>query len=105
MRARILTSRDYAGKRVVVWPENLDSTLSRNQGRKLPVNECVPKPTIKEIIKAAEEAGLQPLVEDKKYPKRWWLSQGRVVVLKTGSKRETLRKLAAALRELRRKRV
>ncbi len=101
-----MTSRNYAGKRVIVWPENLDSTLTRNQGRKLPVNECVPKPTIKEIIKAAEEAGLQPLVEeDKKYPKRWWFSQGRVAVLKTGSKRKTLRKLAAALKDLRRKRV
>ena len=97
-----MSTRDYVGERVLVWPENLDSTLPRGSGRRLPKRECVPKPTLKEPYEAAERAGLDPILEEgKKLPKRWWCSQGRIAVLKRGSKLRTLRIIAEELKRLR----
>ncbi len=97
-----MSTRDYIGERVLVWPENLDSTIPRSAGRRLSRKECVPKPTLKEIYEAAEKAGLDPIFEEgKKLPRRWWCSQGRIAVLKRGSKLKTLRIIAEELRKMR----
>ncbi len=99
-----MTSRDYRGKRIVVWPVNIDANATIREGRKIPLSKAVPRPAIEEIVRAANSLGLNPEVEEKAYPRRWHSERRRVVVDKRGSKRITLILLAEAVRELRRHR-
>jgi len=95
-------SREYKGKKIVVYPQYLDSTKSRKEGRRLSLKYAVSSPRIDEIVEAAESLGLNPVVEeDKKYPRNWWLSTGRVVVDKQGSKLNTLKLIAEKIRKIR----
>ena len=99
-----MSSRDYKGRRVVLWPVNIDANAPVSKGRKIPRSKAVPSPSVREIVQAAEELGLNPAVEEKGYPRSWWDQRVRVVVDKIGSKRKTLEAIAGAIRE-RRKRV
>jgi signal recognition particle subunit SRP19 len=95
-------SKDYRGKKIVVYPQYIDSTKSRSNGRRIPLKDALPHPSIEEIVEAADKLGLNPLLEeDKKYPREWWSSTGRVIVDKRGSKLETLRLIARKIREIR----
>jgi len=86
----------------VIWPEYLDARRSRKEGRRVPLNLAVPKPTIKEIIKSAKMLDLNPVyVEDKRYPKNWWASKGLVLVDKKAPKEKILKLIAQKIRELR----
>ncbi|MEB3851555.1 MAG: signal recognition particle protein Srp19 [Desulfurococcales archaeon] len=96
-----MSSREYRGRRVVLWPVNIDSTASIREGRKIPRSSAVPKPTLDEIVRAARELGLDPIVEEKAYPRAWHSERRRVSVVKVGSKRRTLRELAEAVRRMR----
>ena len=70
----------------------------------MPLREAVRKPRVEEIVEAARRLGLEPEVEDARYPRRWWEYSKRVIVDKRGSKLETLRAIAAELRRLREER-
>ncbi len=94
-------SREYRGKRIVVWPAYIDASLSRGEGRKLPLRDAVRRPRVEEVVEAAERLGLHPEVEESPYPRRWWDQKRRVVVDKAGSKLETLRAIAAEVKRLR----
>jgi len=101
-------SREYRGRRIVVWPVYLDAAASRGEGRKIPLRDAVRRPRVEEIVEAAERLGLHPEVEEARYPREWWSQDKRVVVDKVGSKLETLKRLAreiARLREERRRGV
>ena len=96
-------SRDYRGKRIVIYPAYLDSSLSRKEGRRVPRSLAVHNPRIEEIVKAAEELGLNPIVEDSKYPRLWWRYKVRIVVDKVDSKQKILKMIAEKIKELRHK--
>ncbi len=96
-----MSSREYKGRRVVLWPVNIDSTATIREGRKIPKSEAVPQPRLDEIVRAAESLGLDPIVEDKAYPRSWYRHARRVSVRKTGSKRSTLLEIAREIRRLR----
>ncbi|MEB2836399.1 MAG: signal recognition particle protein Srp19 [Desulfurococcales archaeon] len=96
-----MSSRDYKGRRVVFWPVNIDSSATTREGRKIPRSEAVPQPRLDEIVKAAESLGLEPIVEDKAYPRSWYRQTRRVSVKKIGSKRRTLLEIAREIRRLR----
>lgn len=96
-----MSSRDYIGERIVIWSVYFDSTKTRKQGRKLPLSLSIPNPKIEEIVEAAKLLGLDPIIEEKSYPREWWIYDKRIVVLKKGSKRETLKQIALKLKELR----
>lgn len=98
-----MSLRENIGKRVVIWPHNIDCTVSRRSGRKLSLKECVSKPKIEEIIKAAENLGLSPIREEKSHPKRWFAEKGRVIVLKKTNKLETLKNIASEIKKQRAK--
>ncbi|AEM39836.1 Ribonucleoprotein complex SRP, Srp19 component [Pyrolobus fumarii 1A] len=97
-------SREYRGKRVVVWPSYIDASKSRGQGRKIPRKDAVPRPRVEEIVEAAERLGLNPEVEEARYPRAWWEDRQRVVVDKLGSKLETLKAIAREIRRIREER-
>ncbi len=97
-------SRDYRGKKIVIYPEYLDSRLSRSEGRRINKELAIPNPRIDEIVKAAEKLGLNPIVEaDASYPRNWWEHRGRVIVDKIGSKLNTLKEIAKILKQTRKK--
>ncbi len=98
-------SRDYRGRRIVIYPSYLDSTLPRRLGRRVPREEAVPRPTLKEIAWAAEQLGLDPILEeDARHPRTWFTHKGRVIVEKKGPKQKILREIARLIREYRRRR-
>jgi len=94
-------SRDYKGRRIVVWAAYIDSTLSRNDGRKISRKYCVKKPRLEEIIEAAERLGLNPVVEEAKFPRLWNVYQKRVIVDKRGSKIKTLVMISEEIKRIR----
>ncbi len=97
-------SREYRGKRIVVYPAYIDADLPRSRGRRVPRRLAVPHPRIEEIVEAAEKLGLNPLVEDARYPRVWWLYDKRVVVDKRGAKTEVLRMIASMIKKRRSRR-
>ncbi len=94
-----LTKRDNKGRKVVVWPEYLDSTRTRGMGRRIPLGEAVKKPGLQEVYNAAVELGLNPEVVEARYPRNWMYSRGYVLVDKSGSKTGVLRLIAGKIRE------
>jgi len=97
-----LTKRDYKGEKVTVWPEYIDATRPRRLGRKISLREAVKKPSLEEVRRAAEELGLDPIVEeDVKYPRNWMYSKGVVMVSKAKPKTVLLRDIARRIRERR----
>lgn len=96
-----MSSRYYNDQRIVVWPYNIDCNVSKKNGRKLSLKECVAKPKIEEILKAAEILGLEPILEEKMYPKKWFMGKGRVIVLKKINKLKTLRMITSEIKKLR----
>ncbi len=94
-------SKDYRGKRIVVYPAYIDSDLSRSMGRRVPRSVAVPKPRVDEIVEAAERLGLNPEVEESRYPRAWWLHDKRVVVDKKMPKTRLLRMIASEIKKSR----
>lgn len=88
---------------IIIWPEYLDSRRTRSEGRKVPLSIAVKKPTVEEIAKVLKAMGIEPVIElDKKYPRSWWSSRGRIKVRKnTIKKYELLKKLCIKIRESR----
>jgi len=96
-----MSSREYINERIVLWPVYIDSTKSRKKGRKISKQDGVPRPRVEEIVEAAEILGLEPIIEDKKYPRLWWEQEKRVVVLKKYSRQELLKRIARKIKEIR----
>jgi signal recognition particle subunit SRP19 len=87
-----------ADDKFIIYPLYFDKSISRNFGRRLPKKYCVEKPTITQLSKAANAAGLDPSIEkDKAHPARQWKKEGRILVKKKGSKQEILFQLSKFL--------
>ena len=96
--------RERKGRRVVVWPVNIDASETLSRGRKIPLSHAVRKPRVEEMLRAAEELGLNPEVEAQKYPRKWWEERKRIVVDKVAPKREIMKQIATRIRAHREKR-
>lgn len=99
------SSRKYSGKKIIIYPSYFEAHLSKKKGRKVPLFLSIPKPSVKEIAIVAEKLGLNPIIEQKKYPKRWWEEKERIVVDKIGSKRKVLLLIASELKKFREQRT
>ncbi|AFH43214.1 signal recognition particle protein Srp19 [Fervidicoccus fontis] len=98
-----MSSRGFKGKKIVIYPSYLDCTSSRTHGRKIPKSLCVQKPSISEILEVAKGLSLNPILEDKKFPKKWWEIKQRVIVDKRWGKIETLKRICIAINDMRKK--
>jgi len=79
----------------VVWPAYLDYTISRGRGRKIGKGVAVNRPSAEEVFRAAKNLGLNPIMENKKYPKSWYEHTKRIVVDKRlESKTKTIKAIA-----------
>ncbi|RLE51239.1 MAG: signal recognition particle protein Srp19, partial [Candidatus Methanomethylicota archaeon] len=85
-------------KLLVIWPIYFNSKVSRKMGRKIPLNLAVEDPRIEEIVKIARELNLNPIIEEKAYPKMWWREKKRILVEKKMSKSRLLKEIAVRLR-------
>jgi signal recognition particle subunit SRP19 len=90
------------GKRVTIWPANIDAKKSRRDGRMVSKRSSVRAPKLEEMEEAADELGLHPEMQpEKAFPKSWWERSGRVVVDKTSTKGEVVRGISKRINELR----
>lgn len=88
---------------ILLWSVYFDSTKTRNEGRRIPRNLAVSSPKIEELQRAAKRLGLQPEVNfDATYPNCPWRKTGFIVIAKTESKTQTMKKIAKELSILRR---
>jgi signal recognition particle subunit SRP19 len=93
--------------KAVVWPANIDSTKTRNHGRKISKSTSVDSPKLSEIEEAAKILGLEPVaVANASRPNAWWEKTGYVIVNKKGmSKSLLLKQIASAISKLRQART
>lgn len=84
-----------------LWPEYFDSKRTRAEGRKLPVELCVEKPSLDMIAKGAILLDLEyNIEEDTAYPGNWSAKGGCVRVEKGKMKKtEILAKIGKILVE------
>jgi len=89
-------------KKTMVWPVYLNSLKTRREGRKIPGNVAISKPTLVELQRAAEQLGLKPEVDpNKAHPSTPWKKTGRLLIEKTKSKNLNLINIAAKTASMR----
>jgi len=65
----------------VIWPAYLDASLSRRDGRRVPLSLAVEEPTVDEVAQAVKQVGYDAVIErGKAYPRQGWRDSGRVLV-------------------------
>lgn len=87
----------------VIWTVYFNSKLSKNLGRRVSINEAIPKPTLNELKNACTRLGFEIVnIKRARYPRVWWMDAGYVMI-KRGDlgKREILRLIAKELRKIR----
>jgi len=95
----VFLSREYRGKRIVIYPAYFDANLSRREGRRIPKHLAISNPRLEDIVEICRKLGLNPEVEaDKVYPRNIF-SKGRIIVDKRGSKIKTLFLIASELKK------
>ena len=86
--------------KLYLWPCYFDTDLSWRQGRRLPKKLSLRGVDSEEVLKAANNLGLNPVLEyGAAFPKRPWLKKGLIMVDKVGPKTEILRGLAKKIRQ------
>ncbi len=85
--------------KLVIWPIYFDSTRSRRDGRMVSVQEGIKEPSLENVIAAAQKAGFKPEIEkEKRHPKTWYESSGRILIPKKGPKSAALKRIARSLK-------
>jgi len=81
-----------------IYPIYFDSSVSRNNGRRVQNQYSIEKPSVSDIFKIAKNLGLNPVLEnDISHPKRHWKTEGRILVDKKGSKQGLITQIAKSL--------
>ncbi len=87
--------------KITIWPIYLDTSKTRNEGRRLSKDLGVNSPKLSELFEAAKELKLEPeLVPEAAYPRIWWDKTGYLLVNKT-NKSKLLVDLASKISNLR----
>lgn len=87
----------------VIWPAFLDAELSRNEGRRVSLDQAITDPSVDEIATAVQQVGYDAVIErDKTYP-REYEQRGRVLVKNAddATKSDLLGAVAAYLQAIR----
>jgi len=93
--------KDY--KRQVFWLDYFNSSLSREKGRRIPIDRAVKDPTISELIESARRLGLESESTIAKHPDRMNIPSGYISVPKRGNQKKqyVISEIAKALSEVR----
>jgi signal recognition particle subunit SRP19 len=85
--------------KLIFWPAYFDSEFSWTEGRRVSKKLALRGVKADEVLKAAEDLDLGPLLEPgAAHPKRPWLRSGLVLVNKKGTKSELLKETAQRIR-------
>ena len=85
--------------KLVFWPAYFDSEFSWAEGRRVPKKLALRGVKADEVLRAAEDLDLGPLLEPgAAHPKRPWLRSGMVLVNKTGTKSGLIKETAQRIR-------
>ena len=89
--------KDY--EHIVVWLDYFNKTLPRKKGRRLPKEECIFDPSLKELIEATKAAGLEPKESEEqvRFPKRPYVRSGYIVLEKKSTKTSIMNKISEKL--------
>lgn len=78
--------KDY--KKYILWLDYFNSTVSRENGRRIPMDKSVKDPSLDELGEAARRLGYKPEPQAAKIPSRPYLPSGYVSIeKKSGSKK------------------
>ena len=89
--------------KIIVWSIYFDANKTRTEGRRVSKNLAVSTPKIGELQRATKRLGLQSeIISNAAHPSSPWQKVGLLVIPKTESKNETLKKIAKELFDLRR---
>ncbi|MDA4111755.1 MAG: hypothetical protein OK439_04400 [Thaumarchaeota archaeon] len=70
--------KDY--KRIVLWVDYFNSTYSRDQGRRIPLNKSVKDPSLEELNETARRLGYKSEPVVAKFPPRMMIPSGYISV-------------------------
>jgi len=91
--------KDYS--RLIIWVDYFNSSLSRAEGRRVPLSMAVKNPSLKELSEAAKRAGYDPEEASAAYPKRPVTRSGYISIERRKAKSSTIRELAPILSKIR----
>lgn len=78
--------KDY--KRYVLWLDYFNSIVSRESGRRIPLDKSVKDPSLDELVEATKRLGYKPESQAAKIPSRSYIPSGYVSIeKKTGTKK------------------
>ena len=86
-------------EKYIIWPIYFDKRVSKKRGRRVSKEMAISHPNTDLIYRAAQKLGLNPKMEKKSYPSRWWEKEGCVLVDKKKSKTEILHDIAKIIYE------
>jgi len=86
---------------LIIWLDYFNSTLSRSEGRRVPLDKAVKSPTLDELCQAAALLGYTPKPFQARHPKRSYIPSGYIAIEKKTSKTKVIYELAEALRRVR----
>jgi len=78
--------KDY--KRYVIWIDYFNSTLSRDSGRRVPLNRSVKDPSLDELTEATKRLGYKPESVVAKYPGRMMIPSGYASIEKRANEKK-----------------
>ena len=93
--------KDY--DHIVVWLDYFNRNLTRSNGRRLPRERCVAKPSIQEISDAARTAGLKITESNERarFPRRPHIRSGYLILPKSAPKASILHSIGKRLGQIR----
>ena len=67
---------------MTLWTGYFDSRLSRSNGRRVPKQASIPKPTLESVVWAARSAGVRKMRQEPEasHPSRPYAKEGRLVM-------------------------
>jgi signal recognition particle subunit SEC65 len=91
--------------KAILWPQYFDADRAWHMGRKLPLTNSVPLPTVQELYDAASSLGYESEINPTaKYPKSWYDPPGNLLIDVLGQKKKfVMIKIAAKIADKRSK--
>ena len=75
--------KDY--KRMILWIDYFNSSLSRQNGRRVPLSRSVKDPKLDELVDASKRLGYSPVPQEARHPLRMMAKSGYVSIEKKGN--------------------
>ena len=79
---------------IIIWSIYIDKKISRNKGRRIPLDKAIEKPSIEKIVEAIKRLGFEVEIEkDYSHPSFHWKKTGRIIIKNCKEKKSRILKL------------